>query len=175
MQASSSKNVHQCLLGVCSHYSTFLRHMSLITLARQVQKFILQLGTTSLFGGMQMPRRLSIATSGRVLVTSKERSLVSLFFLSLVLEPESCLNPDFNPTRRSTKLLLAIFWSALIMISSIWLLLRLENGGNMSIASTSITSFVTFGRWIVRMTSSFTLQVLALMRSISSLYKPWSS
>jgi hypothetical protein len=55
-------------------------------LARQIQKFILQLETTSPFGGMQTPRRLSITTSEKALATSKERSLVSLFFLFLVLE-----------------------------------------------------------------------------------------
>jgi hypothetical protein len=49
--------------------------------------FILQLRTASPFGGMQTPRWLSIAISRRALATSKERSLVSLFFLSLVLEP----------------------------------------------------------------------------------------
>jgi hypothetical protein len=45
------------------------------------------LGLPSPFSGMQTPRQLSIATSGRALATSKERSLVSLFFLFLVLEP----------------------------------------------------------------------------------------
>jgi hypothetical protein len=87
MRASSSKNDRQCHLGACSRCPTFLKHLSLITLARQIRMFILQLGTVSPFDGMQMPRRLSIATSRRALATSKERSLVSLFFLFLVLEP----------------------------------------------------------------------------------------
>jgi hypothetical protein len=56
------------------------------------------------------------------------------------------LSPELNPTRRSTELLLAIFLSILVLISKTWLLHQLENGDNMSIASTSITSFVTFAR-----------------------------
>ena len=144
-------------------------------LTRQIQAFILQLGTTSLFGKMQTLQRLSITTSQRVLATSKVQSLVSLFFLSLVLELESHLSLEFNPTRRSTKLLSTIYPSALVPISWMWLLRWLENEGSMSIVSTSITSFITCTRWIVRMTSSFTLQTLASMRSSSSLYEPKSS
>jgi hypothetical protein len=33
MRASSSKNVHPCHLSICSRYSTYLKHLSLITLA----------------------------------------------------------------------------------------------------------------------------------------------
>jgi hypothetical protein len=71
----------------CSRCPTFLRHLSLITMARQIRTFILQLRIRSPFGGMQTPQWLSISTSGRALAISKEWSLVLLFFLFLVLEP----------------------------------------------------------------------------------------
>jgi hypothetical protein len=67
MRASSSKNIHQCHLGIYSCCPTFLRPLSLITPARQIQTFILLLGTVRPFGGIQTPQWLSIATS-------KERS-----------------------------------------------------------------------------------------------------
>jgi hypothetical protein len=41
-----------CHLGVCSCCPTFLRHLSLITLARQIRTFILEPGTASPFSGM---------------------------------------------------------------------------------------------------------------------------
>jgi hypothetical protein len=60
-------------------------------LALQIWTFIRQLRIASLFGGMQTPQQLSIATSGRVIATSgrvlatlKEWSLISLFFFFLV-------------------------------------------------------------------------------------------
>ena len=84
---SSSKNDCQCHLGVYLYYPTFLRHLSLITLACQIWTFILQLGTASRFSIMQTPQWLSIATSRRAHATSRERSLVSLFFIFLILEP----------------------------------------------------------------------------------------
>jgi hypothetical protein len=115
MRASSSKIVHPCYLAVRSRCPTYLSHMSLITLACPIRTIILQL-RTSLFGGMQIPRWLSIATCRRALATSKEQSLVSLFFLSMVLEAQSCLSPEFNPTRRYTKLLSAIFPSVLVLV-----------------------------------------------------------
>ena len=122
MQDSHSKNVQLCHPSVCSLCPTALKHLSLITPARPIQTFILQLGIVSAFGGMQMPQQLSIATSGRARVTSKERFLVSLFFLSLVLEPLSCLSLEKIPTKRSTELLSAISPSILVLIFKTWLL-----------------------------------------------------
>jgi hypothetical protein len=40
MRASSSKNDIQCYLGVCSLRTTFLKYLSLITLAHQIPTFI---------------------------------------------------------------------------------------------------------------------------------------
>jgi hypothetical protein len=54
MRASSSKIVYLCHLAICSRCSTYLRHPSLITMAHPIYKIVLQLGTTSLFGKMQM-------------------------------------------------------------------------------------------------------------------------
>ena len=146
MRALSSKNVCQCHLGVCSRCPTFLRHLSLIALAHQIWTFILLLGTIRPFGGIQTPRQLSITISGRALATSREWSLMSLFFLSLALEPSSCLSLELNSTRRSTKLLSAIFLSALVLTSSTWLWHQLEKNSSRSIANTSITSSITFAR-----------------------------
>jgi hypothetical protein len=65
MQASSSKIVHPCHLVICSCCSTYLRHLSLITLSHPFRTFILPLKTTSPFGKIQMPPPLSMTTSGR--------------------------------------------------------------------------------------------------------------
>jgi hypothetical protein len=89
----------------------------LITLARQIRTFILQLGIASTFGGMQTPQRLSITISGKALATSKEQTLVSLFFLFQALEPSSRLSLELNPTRRSTELQSVVFSSALVLTS----------------------------------------------------------
>jgi hypothetical protein len=56
------------------------------------------------------------------------------------------LESGVEPDKKVYRLLSAIFLSAHVLISSIWLWRRLENGGSISIASTSITSSITSTR-----------------------------